>query len=189
MRLSSEDVIDFFPSQKASYLDEYPEITCSLQEVLELTTQHADKFICKEVLDDVVERASKAVERELLEDLLASMLTRPVYHYIEIIDDKNTQPKDFLSELSSDQKKKYMQKILFHGSVADLPILTQGQANCARWHMERKLRISGSKAHTVVAKKLTPDFKRLPSNCQRPQPTQVLQCVTASRRQVQLDRA
>lgn len=111
---------------------EYPEITCSLQEVLALTTQHADKLICKEVLDDVVERASKAVERELLEDLLAPMLTRPVYHHLEIID-KSTQPKDFLSELSSDQKEKYKQKILFHGSVADLPILTQGQANCARY--------------------------------------------------------
>ncbi|KAK8768195.1 uncharacterized protein LOC144124691 [Amblyomma americanum] len=135
--------MDFFPSQKTSYPDvkpasctvllEYPEIACSLQEVLELTTQHADKVICKEVLDEVVERASTAVERELLEDLLAPMLIRPVYHHLEIIDDKDTQPKDFLSELSSDQKEKYKHKILFHGSVADLPILTQGQANCARY--------------------------------------------------------
>lgn len=111
----------------------YPGIDCLMKEVLELMELGADELVCREMLDTIVEQASKAAEKDALENLLKQMSPRPVYHFLDVLDDSTTQKRDFLVEMTADQREIYEGKICLQHTPVDLALLTQGQSMYTRY--------------------------------------------------------
>ncbi|KAH6925978.1 hypothetical protein HPB50_012913 [Hyalomma asiaticum] len=110
----------------------YPGIDCPMKEVLELMELSADELVCREVLDTIVEQVSKAAEKDALENLLKQMSPRPVYHFLDVLDDSTTHKRDFLVEMTADQREIYERKISLEHTPVELALLTQGQSTCTR---------------------------------------------------------
>lgn len=75
----------------------YKLIEGPLKEILELEKTHSVDLTCKEVLEDVSQK-SKNIQKETVEELLASMLDRPLYNRLEVLNGR-TEKVDFLGEL------------------------------------------------------------------------------------------
>lgn len=103
-----------------------------MKQILELEQRHSDDLTCEAVLQGIVDKVSTTVEKEILQDFLKSMLDRPVYNYLQVLDG-TAQKVDFMTELDPSLQTEYTNKVTLKDTPSDLATLTMGQAQCARY--------------------------------------------------------
>ncbi|KAH7953867.1 hypothetical protein HPB49_013197 [Dermacentor silvarum] len=64
---------------------------------------HEDDLTCRQVLDELVEQVSNAADEATLDEMLPTMLSRPLYNYVIVVDSRTTQQRDFISELETNE--------------------------------------------------------------------------------------
>ncbi|CAN7940140.1 unnamed protein product [Ixodes hexagonus] len=132
-------------------LDHFDGIESPFTNVLRQLNKGQVDLECESLLLDIVEETVMSAERTAVDDLIPKA-ELPVYRALEVT---GSYPKLKVSarqhsvQMTRDEATFFEENVLCH-SAPTLCMATLRQSKCARWHRERKMRITSTMAHTIL---------------------------------------
>ncbi|XP_040072767.1 uncharacterized protein LOC120844851 isoform X2 [Ixodes scapularis] len=127
-------------------LRHFPDIETPFTDILRMMDKNQVELECSQTMDDILDLVVDNVQRSEVEELLQNVPLEPSC---------GQELGDCLHQLT-DAERSFFQRRVACSDILSLCMATLAQSKCARWYQERKMRISSSKAHTILRTKKTP---------------------------------